>query len=147
MPSSTLHAASLSSFAYLSSLPPSLPPSLPVYKDMSEAVKKHPEADVLINFASLRSAYDATLEALNLNQVRHLMWLVWHVLYPLSHVPHLSYVPQFRAIAIIAEGIPENKTKKLIKKAQEKGVAIIGPATVSLVSCPDPIACNFDSPT
>ena len=33
---------------------------------------------------------------------------------------------QFR---MIAEGIPENKTKLMIKKAKEKGVAIIGPAT------------------
>ena len=41
-----------------------------VYKDISEAVKKHPEVDILVNFASLRSAYDATIEALNLNHVR-----------------------------------------------------------------------------
>ena len=41
-----------------------------VYKNMSEAVKKHPEADVLINFASLRSAFDATMEAMSFNQVR-----------------------------------------------------------------------------
>ena len=27
-----------------------------VYKDMSEAVQKHPEADILVNFVSLRSA-------------------------------------------------------------------------------------------
>ena len=40
-----------------------------VYKDISEAVKKHPEVDLLVNFASLRSAYDATMEALNLNHV------------------------------------------------------------------------------
>ena len=38
---------------------------------------------------------------------------------------------QFHMIAIIAEGIPENKTKRLIKRALEKKVAIIGPATVS----------------
>jgi len=37
-------------------------------------------------------------------------------------------VLQFRAIAIIAEGIPENKTKLLIRRAREKSVAIIGPA-------------------
>lgn len=37
---------------------------------MSEAVKKHPEADILINFASLRSAFDATMEAMSFNQVR-----------------------------------------------------------------------------
>ncbi|MGH0122000.1 UNVERIFIED_CONTAM: hypothetical protein FKN15_000541 [Acipenser sinensis] len=33
-------------------------------------------------------------------------------------------------IAIIAEGIPEAQTRKLIKKADEKGVTVIGPATV-----------------
>lgn len=44
-------------------------------------------------------------------------------------------VLQFRAIAIIAEGIPENKTKLLIRRAREKGVAIVGPATVGLGSC------------
>ncbi|XP_031568246.1 ATP-citrate synthase-like [Actinia tenebrosa] len=77
---------------------------IPVYKDMGEAMNKHPEADVLINFASLRSAYDATLEALTF--------------------------PQIRTIAIIAEGIPEAKTRILNKKATEKGVVIIGPATV-----------------
>ena len=37
---------------------------------------------------------------------------------------------QFRSVTIIAEGIPENKTKKLIKKADALGVTIIGPATV-----------------
>ena len=41
-----------------------------VYKNMSEAVKKHPEVDILINFASLRSAFDATMEAMSFNQVR-----------------------------------------------------------------------------
>ncbi len=40
-----------------------------VYKDMSEAVKKHPEADILVNFASLRSAYDATMDALTYKKV------------------------------------------------------------------------------
>ncbi|KAK7075921.1 ATP-citrate synthase, partial [Halocaridina rubra] len=35
-----------------------------------------------------------------------------------------------RTIAIIAEGIPENLTRILIKRAKEKGVSIIGPATV-----------------
>ena len=37
---------------------------------------------------------------------------------------------QIRTIAIIAEGIPENLTRKLIKTADQKGVTIIGPATV-----------------
>lgn len=37
---------------------------------------------------------------------------------------------QIHTIAIIAEGIPEAQTRKLIKTANEKGVTIIGPATV-----------------
>lgn len=44
-----------------------------VYKDMSEAVAKHPEADVLVNFASLRSAYEATVDAMNYQQVSVLL--------------------------------------------------------------------------
>lgn len=36
---------------------------------MSEAVEKMPDATVLVNFASLRSAYDATADALNHPQV------------------------------------------------------------------------------
>lgn len=75
-----------------------------VYKSMDDAMKKHPTADVVVNFASLRSAYDSTVEAMN--------------------------YPQIRTIAIIAEGIPENSTRKLNKLAAEKNVAIIGPATV-----------------
>jgi ATP citrate (pro-S)-lyase len=37
---------------------------------------------------------------------------------------------QIKTIAIIAEGIPENMTRKLILTAKQKGVSIIGPATV-----------------
>lgn len=77
---------------------------LPVYKNMADAMSKHRDADVLINFASLRSAYDSTIETLAF--------------------------PQIRTIAIIAEGIPENMTRVLIKRANEKNVTIIGPATV-----------------
>uniref|UniRef100_A0AAQ5Y8C3 ATP-citrate synthase n=1 Tax=Amphiprion ocellaris TaxID=80972 RepID=A0AAQ5Y8C3_AMPOC len=77
---------------------------LPVYKNMADAMKKHPEVDVLISFASLRSAFDSTVEAMQ--------------------------YPQIHTIAIIAEGIPEAQTRKLIKMADEKGVTIIGPATV-----------------
>ena len=71
---------------------------------MADAMRKHPDADVVVNFASLRSAYDSTLEAME--------------------------YPQIRSIAIIAEGIPENMTRLIVKKAKEKDVNIIGPATV-----------------
>lgn len=37
---------------------------------------------------------------------------------------------KIRAIAIIAEGIPENLTRQIIKEADKKGVFVIGPATV-----------------
>nr|XP_003467024.1 ATP-citrate synthase isoform X2 [Cavia porcellus] len=77
---------------------------IPVFKNMGDAMKKHPEVDVLINFASLRSAYDSTMETMNHAQIR--------------------------TIAIIAEGIPEALTRKLIQTAERKGVTIIGPATV-----------------
>ena len=75
-----------------------------VYKSLKEATEKHSDVDVLVNFASLRSAYDVTLEAIKIDQLR--------------------------TIAIIAEGIPENMTRTLNKKAKDKGVIIIGPATV-----------------
>lgn len=77
---------------------------IPVYKNMSDAMDRHPEVDTLISFASLRSAEESTVEAMQFKQIR--------------------------TIAIIAEGIPEARTKKLIKMAKEKGISIIGPATV-----------------
>ena len=40
-----------------------------VYKKMSDAMTKHPDADVLVSFASLRSAYESTIEALSYPQV------------------------------------------------------------------------------
>eukprot|EP00056_Hartaetosiga_gracilis_P009079 m.130072 g.130072 ORF g.130072 m.130072 type:complete len:1078 (+) comp13055_c2_seq4:64-3297(+) len=77
---------------------------IPVYQKMSEAMEKNSDVDVVINFASLRSAYQSTLDCMEF--------------------------PQVRVIAIIAEGIPEHLTRILIEKANEKGITIIGPATV-----------------
>ncbi|KAG7209716.1 hypothetical protein KM043_011351 [Ampulex compressa] len=77
---------------------------IPVYKQMKHAMIKHTDADVMVTFASLRSAYESTVETLQF--------------------------PQIRTIAIIAEGIPENMTRKLILIANQKNVTIIGPATV-----------------
>lgn len=42
---------------------------VPVYKNMSDAMKKHPDVDVLISFASLRSAFDSTMETMQYPQV------------------------------------------------------------------------------
>uniref|UniRef100_A0A7E4VQE2 ATP-citrate synthase n=1 Tax=Panagrellus redivivus TaxID=6233 RepID=A0A7E4VQE2_PANRE len=77
---------------------------IPAYKSLANAFEKHPEVSVMVTFASLRSVYETVLEALNF--------------------------PQLRVIAIIAEGVPENQTRRLIKVANEKGITIIGPATV-----------------
>ena len=38
---------------------------------MGDAMKKHPDADVLISFASLRSAYESTIEAMSFPQVSY----------------------------------------------------------------------------
>ncbi|KAG9311513.1 ATP citrate lyase [Chiua virens] len=77
---------------------------LPVYTSLSEAVNKHPDVDVVVNFASSRSVYSSTLECLEFASIR--------------------------AIALIAEGVPERQAREILVKSQEKGVLIIGPATV-----------------
>jgi len=77
---------------------------LPVYTSVQEAVAKHPDADVIVNFASSRSVYQSTLEILEL--------------------------PQIRAIALIAEGVPERHAREILWRAKKAGVLIIGPATV-----------------
>lgn len=43
---------------------------IPVYKNMGDAMKKLPDVDVLINFASLRSAFDSTMETMQYPQVK-----------------------------------------------------------------------------
>ncbi|OCH88544.1 ATP-citrate synthase [Obba rivulosa] len=77
---------------------------LPVYTSVEEAVKKHPDADVVVNFASSRSVYSSTLDILRF--------------------------PQIRSIALIAEGVPERHAREILHLAKAKGVLIIGPATV-----------------
>src|SRR3989339_707330 len=77
---------------------------IPIYSDIEEASKNHPKTDVLINFASMRSAYESSLEALNTDQIR--------------------------VIAIIGEGVPERRSRELAMIAKKKNKLIIGPATV-----------------
>merc|ERR1719377_175830 len=38
--------------------------------------------------------------------------------------------PKIKTVAIIAEGVPEQQTRDIIKVAEAKGVGVIGPATV-----------------
>ncbi len=77
---------------------------IPIYKSTVEAAEAHPDADVLVNFASFRTAYPVTMEALD--------------------------IPTIRTIAITAEGIPERFAREMRIKAKELGKWIIGPATV-----------------
>lgn len=46
---------------------------IPVYKKMEDAMNKNPTADVLINFASLRSAYESTTDTMKFPQVSVLL--------------------------------------------------------------------------
>jgi len=78
--------------------------NLPMYKTIKEALDKHNDIDVMVNFASMRSAFPTTMEALDFKQLK--------------------------TVAIIAEGVPERRTKMIIAKANDNGVTIIGPATV-----------------
>merc|ERR1719335_447570 len=77
---------------------------LPVYTTTKQACAKHPNASVFINFSSFRSAHDTTLEAMDF--------------------------PQIKTVAIIAEGVPEQQTRELIRVAEAKKIGMIGPATV-----------------
>eukprot|EP00884_Botryococcus_braunii_P007180 jgi/Botrbrau1/16463/Bobra.0142s0058.1 len=78
--------------------------AIPVRGSVLEATKSFAKADVFINFASFRSAYESTMEALQ--------------------------QPTIRVAAIIAEGVPEADTKKLIAFAKANNKILIGPATV-----------------
>lgn len=77
---------------------------LPIYGSIEEATRAQPQADVFINFASFRSAFQSSYEALD--------------------------QPTIKTVVIIAEGVPERDTKKLIAKAKQNQKVVIGPATV-----------------
>ncbi|HHD77259.1 MAG TPA: ATP citrate synthase [Campylobacteraceae bacterium] len=82
---------------------------VPLYKSTIEAAKEHPNADVLLNFASFRTAYNVTMEALD--------------------IPN-----QFRVIMVTAEGIPERLARTMNQAARDAGVTVIGPATVGAIA-------------
>lgn len=77
---------------------------LPMYRTIPEAVADYPSVEVVVNFASYRSAFDTTMEALT--------------------------QPSIKTVAIIAEGVPERMSKKMAATAKKMKKTIIGPATV-----------------
>jgi ATP-citrate lyase alpha-subunit len=81
---------------------------IPLYKTTAEAKAAHPDAEALLNFASFRTAYDVTMEALKIGG--------------------------FKSIMITAEGIPERLARGMNEFAREKGVTVIGPATVGAIA-------------
>ncbi len=80
-----------------------------VFRTTAEAAAAHPNADVLLNFASFRTAYDVTMEA-------------------------IAIEGQFRVIMVTAEGIPERLARKMNQAARDAGVTVIGPATVGAIA-------------
>ena len=80
---------------------------IPLYKTTSDAKAAQPQADVLLNFASFRTAYDVTMEALAIGG--------------------------FKTIMITAEGIPERLARGMNQTARDAGVTVIGPATVGAI--------------
>jgi ATP citrate (pro-S)-lyase len=69
-----------------------------LHVSLGEAVKKHPDVDVVVNFASSRGVYSSTMECLQYESIK------------------------------AAEG--ERQAREILWKAKDKGVLIIGPATV-----------------
>ncbi|KAK3706937.1 ATP citrate lyase subunit 1 [Vermiconidia calcicola] len=77
---------------------------LPVYQSTEKAMAKHSDVDTVVNFASSRSVFQSTME--------------------------LMEFPQIKSIAIIAEGVPERRAREILHVAKQKGITIVGPATV-----------------
>ncbi len=82
---------------------------VPLYRNTADAVSEHKSADVLLNFASFRTAYDVSMEAINMGD-------------------------QFKTIMVTAEGIPERLARKMNQAAKDNGILIIGPATVGAIT-------------
>lgn len=81
---------------------------IPMFRTTPDAAKAHPDADVVVNFASHRSAFDTTMEALE--------------------------QPTIKTVAVIAEGVPERQSRIMAATARKIGKVIIGPATVGGMS-------------
>eukprot|EP00427_Karlodinium_veneficum_P044464 CAMPEP_0169253946 /NCGR_PEP_ID=MMETSP1016-20121227/38895_1 /TAXON_ID=342587 /ORGANISM="Karlodinium micrum, Strain CCMP2283" /LENGTH=1067 /DNA_ID=CAMNT_0009335339 /DNA_START=64 /DNA_END=3268 /DNA_ORIENTATION=+ len=77
---------------------------IPVYNTVKAATAAHPNISVMVNFASFRSVYESTMEALEVSD-------------------------KIKTIAIIAEGVPERQARSIIKKAEDIGPATVGGIT------------------
>lgn len=80
---------------------------IPVYNTVAEAVAAHPEINATSIYAPPRFVLDAAIEALD------------------SGIPLLH---------IIAEEVPVKDSVLLLKKAQERGARVVGPASIGIIS-------------
>lgn len=81
---------------------------IPIYRSTKEAVESHADCDTFLNFASFRTAYDVTMDALQFDSIKTLM--------------------------VTAEGIPERLTRQMNVEAKRRNKIIIGPATVGAIT-------------
>lgn len=81
--------------------------TIPVYKTIKMAATRHQKADVFVNFASERSAYDASVEAFKTETLK-------------THI-------------ILAEGMPENESRELVRLARRNDGWILGPSSVGAI--------------
>ncbi len=81
---------------------------IPIYATLTEAAVKHPNVNTLLNFASFRTAYEVTMEALACENIKTVM--------------------------LTAEGIPERYARIIACEAQKLKRMVIGPATVGAIT-------------
>ena len=82
---------------------------IPLFTTLEEAVRKCPQADVLINFLHTGSAYATSREALTATE-------------------------SITTVVVIAEGVPERYARIFIHGGKRKRKWLIGPATVGGVA-------------
>lgn len=80
---------------------------IPIFNSLHLASKAFSKADVLINFASFRRAYEVSMEGISLGN--------------------------FRVIMVTAEGIPERLARKMNQSARQNKITLIGPSTVGAI--------------
>ncbi|RAP32576.1 ATP citrate synthase [Candidatus Marinamargulisbacteria bacterium SCGC AG-439-L15] len=81
---------------------------IPITKTIEEAVELCPNSDCFLNFASFRTAYDVTIEALQFTN--------------------------FKTVMVTAEGIPERFARQMVSLAKKKGITLVGPSTVGAIT-------------
>lgn len=80
---------------------------VPIYPSIEIAIQNHPYVNGMINFASFRTAYESTKQALQCKNIKF--------------------------VSILAEGMAENQTKDLINLAKSLNKMLLGPSTIGAI--------------